>query len=79
MHLPLFLLLLLYPLDAFAYLDPGTGSVLLQVLLAMVAGVAVVVRIFWGSVLRFWALIRGRSSPTPKPAAKSPEGDAPPS
>jgi hypothetical protein len=32
---------------AFAYLDPGTGSILLQVLLGGVAGGLVVVKLYW--------------------------------
>ena len=32
---------------AFAYLDPGTGSMLLQVILGGVAAVAVAVKLFW--------------------------------
>lgn len=33
--------------DAFAYLDPGTGSMLLQMLLGGVAGVLVVGKLYW--------------------------------
>jgi len=32
---------------AFAYLDPGTGSMLLQVILGGVAAVAVAIKLFW--------------------------------
>jgi hypothetical protein len=32
---------------AFAYLDPGTGSMLLQVILGGVAAVGVAVKLFW--------------------------------
>jgi hypothetical protein len=32
---------------AFAYLDPGNGSMLLQLLLGGAAGAAVIVRIYW--------------------------------
>lgn len=32
------------------YLDPGSGSVLLQVLLGALLSVAVVTRIFWGRI-----------------------------
>lgn len=40
-----FLLLTAQP--AFAYLDPGTGSMLLQVILGGVAAVAVALKLFW--------------------------------
>lgn len=33
--------------DAFAYLDPGTGSMLLQLLLGGVAGALVVGKLYW--------------------------------
>ncbi len=40
-------LLLLIVTDAFAYLDPGTGSMLLQVILGGVAAVGVAVKLYW--------------------------------
>ena len=33
-----------------AYLDPGTGSIILQGLLAAIAGAAVVLRLYWQRV-----------------------------
>ena len=35
------------PTAAFAYLDPTSGSMLLQLLLGGIAGIAVAVRLFW--------------------------------
>lgn len=32
---------------AFAYLDPGTGSMLLQVILGGVAAIGVVIKLYW--------------------------------
>lgn len=43
---PLFVLFLL-PLPAYAYLDPGTGSLLVQGLIAAIAGGLVFVRGKW--------------------------------
>lgn len=47
--------------DAFAYIDPGSGSILLQLVLGGVAGAAVVVKMYWqklkagaGSLKRLW-------------------------
>jgi hypothetical protein len=40
-------LLVLTTESAFAYLDPGTGSMLLQVILGGVAAVAVAIKLFW--------------------------------
>ena len=40
---------------AYAYLDPGTGSILLQGLLAGFAGLAVVGRLYWSRIKGFFA------------------------
>ena len=40
-------LLLLMFTDAVAYLDPGTGSMLLQVILGGIAAVGVVIKLYW--------------------------------
>ena len=37
----------LFTSSAWAYLDPGTGSMLLQVILGGVAAVGVAIKIFW--------------------------------
>jgi len=41
------ILLLLMFTDAVAYLDPGTGSMLLQVILGGIAAVGVAVKLYW--------------------------------
>ena len=40
-------LLLMGYTSAYAYLDPGTGSMMLQVILGGVAAVAVAVKLYW--------------------------------
>jgi hypothetical protein len=45
-----FLLLALVTEPAFAYLDPGTGSMLLQVILGGVAAVGVALKLFWHKI-----------------------------
>ena len=40
-------LLLLVVTDAMAYLDPGTGSMLLQVILGGIAAVGVAIKLYW--------------------------------
>ena len=40
--------------QASAYLDPGTGSMVLQLLLGGVAGAVVVVKLYWGKVKDFF-------------------------
>ena len=46
--------------EANAYLDPGTGSMVLQLLLGGVAGAVVVVKMYWEKVKFFFT--KGKSS-----------------
>lgn len=39
---------------ALAYIDPGTGSFLVQALVAAVAGIAVTSRAYWGKIRAFF-------------------------
>jgi len=41
------ILLLLMFTDAVAYLDPGTGSMLLQVILGGIAAIGVALKLYW--------------------------------
>lgn len=41
------ILLLLVFTDALAYLDPGTGSMMLQVILGGIAAVGVAIKLYW--------------------------------
>lgn len=43
----LILLVLIFPQSAHAYLDPRTGSMILQIVLGGFAGIAIIVRLFW--------------------------------
>ena len=53
--------LLLATTPAYAYLDPGSGSMLLQLVLAGVAGLAVIMKLYWHRLMVFL----GRRKPTP--------------
>ena len=44
------LLLILMAEPVFAYLDPGTGSMLLQVILGGIAAVGVAIKLFWHKI-----------------------------
>jgi len=46
---------------AHAYLDPTTGSILLQGLLAGLAGVVVVGRLYWARVKAFFRNLLGKA------------------
>ncbi len=51
-----------------AYLDPGTGSILIQLLIAGLLAVGVVLRVFWGRISKLF----GKSKPnTSNPEAGS--------
>jgi hypothetical protein len=52
---------------AYAYLDPGTGSMLLQLLLGGVAGALVVGKLYWARIMSFFGL--GSSSDRSQDAA----------
>ena len=44
--------------DACAYLDPSSGSILIQIILGGVAGAAVLLRIYWRKIRRALGLYK---------------------
>lgn len=56
-----------------AYLDPGTGSFLLQLLLASLLGGLVLLRTFWGRIKGFF----GRVFSKDKTGVQPPDGETP--
>ena len=46
---------------AHAYIDPGTGSMIIQALLAAIAVCAVSIGIFWRRLKDFWGRLFGRN------------------
>ena len=54
---PVFLLIMIAALDpdhpAYAYLDAGTGAMLLQILLGGAAGALVIFKLYWNSLKKF--------------------------
>jgi len=57
------ILYLAFPHPAYAYLDPGTGSFILQMLIATLLGILLAVRLFWAKIKIFLGNLfsRGRS------------------
>jgi len=49
--------------SAAAYLDPGTGSILLQGLLAVIAGTAVTLKVYWAKLRGYFT--RAETEPDP--------------
>ena len=62
MNIVLVCILISIPMKAFAYLDPGTGSYIVQILLASLFGVLFAVKLFWTNIkLFFMKIFRGVS------------------
>lgn len=53
--------LLLLPRDAHAYLDPGTGSYVLQMIIAGVLGAAFAIKMSWFRIRRFFTGLFSRN------------------
>ena len=49
------MLLLISTRDAFAYIDPGTGSFILQLVIASLLGAAFAVKTFWKNIKGFFS------------------------
>lgn len=51
-----FFLSLTVPSAAYAYLDPGSGSMLLQLVLGGLAGLAVIAKLYWHRLLTLFGV-----------------------
>lgn len=49
------LVYLISPTPAYAYLDPGTGSFIFQLVIAGLAGAAFVIKMYWKKIKTFFA------------------------
>lgn len=54
------LLLSMTTSPAYAYFDPGTGSVILQLLIGGVGGALVIGKLYWNKILGFFGMRRDR-------------------
>ena len=61
-NIPIALLsiLIVFVEKAEAYIDPGTGSMILQAIIAAIAGSAVAIKIFWKRIKYFYLRIIGK-------------------
>ena len=57
-------------MDVIAYLDPGSGSMILQVLAGGLAAIAVTAKLYWGRLLKLLR-IRKDEEETPQQQADS--------
>lgn len=63
----LILAILCMPRPAAAYLDPTSGSLLLQIILGGVAGLAVIFKLFWHRLRGWFRPGREEQDPNPNP------------
>jgi hypothetical protein len=56
-----------------AYLDPGSSSMILQMLLGGIAAVGVALKLYWRRLMRFLRIKKDQ----PEPAAATPAAQAP--
>lgn len=66
---PIFLLLVLCLLpiqNAHAYLDPGTGSYIIQILIGVALGAGYVLKVYWGRVIGFFANLGNKKKASPE-------------
>jgi hypothetical protein len=59
-------LALLFPTDAFAYLDPGTGSMVVQSVIAVLAAAGYAIRLYWSRIQSLFR--RSRESEQARPS-----------
>jgi hypothetical protein len=50
----------------FAYLDPGTGSLVLQVIVGGILGVGVILKAYWTKIMRIFGKGKKNSAKTKK-------------
>lgn len=51
----LMILALVFPRSAHAYVDPGTGSYVLQIVIAGIAAASFSLKLFWGRIRAFFS------------------------
>jgi hypothetical protein len=58
----LFLCLIGIPFPANAYLDPGTGSMILQIVIGALVGAVTVIKVYWYKIKTFFSGKKPNSS-----------------
>ena len=51
-------MLVFYPTHAFAYIDPGTVSIILQGLIGAIAATIVTLKIYWYKIIKFFNSVK---------------------
>ena len=73
----LLLTVLCLPRPALGYLDPGSGSLLLQVILGTALGGIVALGVFWRQIRTFVGRLFGRGKPRDEPDTQAPADAGP--
>jgi hypothetical protein len=68
-------LLALLPRLVFGYLDPGSGSMLLQVLLGGAVGLIVIVKLYWNNILTLLHIRKAAPKESELEANETPQAD----
>ena len=63
----LIILFLVSTLWCYGYIDPGTGSYLVQVIIAVVAGAALGIKLFWKKIKAFITNLFSKDGDPPNP------------
>jgi hypothetical protein len=53
------------PYPAHAYLDPGTGSMIVQMIIAGIAGSLVAIKVYWIKIKNFFAGVKSKQTDEP--------------
>jgi hypothetical protein len=64
-----------HPAGGLLYLDPGTGSFLLQILIAAGMSVLFVIGVFRKKIAAFFGRLFGKNKPDPSQAGDAPDDD----
>ncbi|TSC63116.1 MAG: hypothetical protein G01um101448_101 [Parcubacteria group bacterium Gr01-1014_48] len=66
-------LVFIEPLQTFAYIDPGTGSFFIQMIIASAVGLSFTMRASWGTIKRFF--VRKSAQPAQLAQPEETHGD----
>ena len=70
------MLALAFPVDAWAYLDPGTGSYLFQLAAAGLFASMMTIKIYWQRIRNWFSAANAPTSSQPPPSADGEPTDA---
>lgn len=53
--------IMMLPKDAYGYIDPGTGSYIIQIAIATILGSMFAIKIFWKKIVHFFRSVFNRN------------------